>query len=358
MTREKPPASSLRRGSATIRDVAALAGVSTATVSRVINGVGTVEPELVQRVRASCTALQYRPNRAARSLAGGRSVMVGLLIADIRIPFFMEIVCGAEATLQKHGYLSILCNFQEDPLGAREYRQYVELMIAVPVAGGIVVPRSGRDPALKLFREHDMPIVSVDQRLPDDVSDAVVIDNVSAAREAVHSLIASGYRRIGHISGPEGAMTGRDRTLGYRAALDDAGIRQDPSLECHGLYNEKTGYRFTNALLDLEPPIDALFTANYTITVGALRALHERGLRVPETFGLAAFDEVPSLPGVPPITCVVQPAYEMGVAAARRLVQRLEENGPHIRQEIVLPYHIRSGAVARPHAFPDDALAV
>jgi LacI family transcriptional regulator len=314
---------------------------------------------MAQRVREACATLQYRPNRAARSLAGGRSVMVGLLIADIRIPFFMEIVCGAEATLKKHGYLPILCIFQELPMGVREYRQYIELMVAVPVAGAIVVPRSDHDPALKLFHEHDMPIVSVDQRLSDKVSDAVVIDNVAAAGDAVQHLIAKGYRRIGHISGPDSSMTGRDRALGYRAALDAAGIPYDPALECHGSYNEKTGYRFTHALLDLQPSIDALFTANYTITVGALHALQERGLRVPEAFGLAAFDEVPTLPGVPLVTCVVQPAYEMGVTAARRLVQRLEESGPHIRQEIVLPYQVRSGTAARPHVLSDgDALAV
>ncbi len=355
---EKPSDAGVTRNAATIRDVARTAGVSTATVSRVLNGVATVEPRMAQRVREACASLQYRPNRAARSLAGGRSVMVGLLIADIRIPFFMEILCGAEATLKKHGYLPILCNFQEDPLGVREYRQYIELMVTVPVAGAIVVPRSGRDPSVKLFHEHAMPLVSVDQRLPDEVSDAVVIDNVAAAREAVQHLLAKGYRRIGHISGPEDSMTGRDRATGYRAALAAANIPYDPSLECHGTYNEKTGYRFTHALLDRMPSIDALFSANYTITVGALRALHERGLRVPETFGLAAFDEVSSLPGVPLITCVVQPAYEMGVTAARRLVQRLEESGPHIRQEIVLPYQIRSGPAVRPHVFPDDALAV
>jgi LacI family transcriptional regulator len=359
VARERPDGTSTGRGATTIRDVARHAGVSTATVSRVLNGKVTVEPALAERVHAACAALQYQPSHAARSLASGRSGLVGLLVADIRIPFFMEAVCGAEAILRRHGYLPILCNFQEDPAGAREYRRFIELLVAVPLAGALVVPRHDRGAALRLFREHAIPTVTIDHRSADGVSDSVVIDNVAAAREAVTHLIANGYRRIGLIAGPETAMTGRDRALGYRLALQDAGIVHDPSLEYHDVYNEKTGYRYTQTLLECQPPIDALFTANYTITVGALRALYERGLRVPEDLGLAGFDEVPSLfPGGPSITCIAQPAYDLGAAAARRLIQRLEERGPHLRQEIVLPYQLQIGASSRPRGDGDQALAV
>jgi LacI family transcriptional regulator len=184
-----------KRGAATIRDVARYAAVSTATVSRVLNGVATVEPALVDRVHAACTALQYRPNHAARSLASGRSGMIGLLVADTQIPFFLEIVCGAAAILRRHSYLPILCNFQEDPHGAREYRRFIELMVGVPLAGALVVPRYDRSPALRLFHDHNIPIVTVDHRSADGLSDSVVIDNITATREAVAHLIANGYRR-------------------------------------------------------------------------------------------------------------------------------------------------------------------
>lgn len=329
-------------------DVAAHAGVSTATVSRVLNGVVTVEPTLVDRVLAACAALHYQPNRAARTLRGGRSAIVGLLVPNIRTSFFMEIVSGVEAVLRYGGYHPILCNYWDKPQGPLQFTKFIEHLVAVPLAGAIVVPRHDRDPALLLFQEHKIPMVAIDHRTLDD-SDSVLIDNVGAARDAVAHLIANGYRRIGLISGPDNLTTGRQRAQGYRLALEEAGIGIDPALERRGKFDELTGESQTNDLLDHRPSVEALFTTNVSLTIGALRALHAGGLRVPYDMALAGFDELPAvLPGYPSITTVVQPAMEMGAAAARRLIQRLKSDGPHTRQEIILAHHLHVGDSSLP----------
>lgn len=343
MPRETLSAHPEKRGPATVRDVAAYAGVSTATVSRVLNGVVTVEPTLVDRVLAACAALHYQPNPAARTLRGGRSVMVGLLVLNIRNSFFMEVVSGVEAVLRHGGYLPILCNYLDKPQGPLQFIKFIEHLVAVPLAGAIVIPRHDQDPALTLFREHRIPVVAIDHRTVDE-SDSVLIDNVGAAREAVAHLIANGYRRIGLICGPDKLTTGHGRAQGYRAALEEAGIARDPALERRGKFDEHTGEVHAAELLDLHPPVEALFTTNMSLTLGALRVLHKRGLRIPEDVALVGFDEIPSvLPGYPSITTVVQPAFEMGATAARRLIQRLEGDGPHTRQEIILAHQLRIG---------------
>lgn len=341
-----------------MREVAAYAGVSTATVSRVLNGVVTVEPTLVDRVLAACAALHYQPNRAARTLRGGRSVMIGLLVPNIRTSFFMEIVSGVEAVLHHGGYLPILCNYLDKPQGPLHFTKLIEYLVAVPLAGAIVVPRHDQDPALTLFREHRMPVVAIDHRSLDE-SDSVLIDNVGAAREAVAHLIANGYRRIGLISGPDKLTTGRQRAQGHRAALQEAGIAYDPALERHGKFDERAGEAGATELLDLQPPVEALFTTNVSLTIGALRVLHQRGLRIPEDVALVGFDDLPSvLPGYPSITTVVQPAFEMGATAARRLIQRLEGGGSHTRQEIVLAHQLRVGDSSRARASSVASTAV
>jgi DNA-binding LacI/PurR family transcriptional regulator len=274
--------------------------------------------------------------------------MVGLLVPHIRTGFFTDVVSGVEGVLRFGGYLPILCNYLDKPQGPLQYIKFIEHLVAVPLAGAIVVPRHDQDPALMLFRERRIPVVAIDHRTPDD---SVLIDNVGAAREAVAHLIANGYRRIGLISGPNTLTTGSGRAQGYRMALEESGIAYDPDLARHSKFDEYAGDVQANYLLDLQPPIDALFTTNVSLTTGALRALHKRGLRVPEDVGLVGFDEIPlMMPDYPSITTVVQPALEMGATAARRLIQRLEGDGPHSRQEIVLAHELRIGDSSRAHA--------
>jgi LacI family transcriptional regulator len=320
----------------------------------VLNGADTVDRTLAERVRAAMEELRYQPSRAARTLAGRHSTIIGLLVIDMQNPFFMEIIRGVEDLAQRKGFLAVLCNSAEDP---RREHQYIEVLCAEPVAGAVVVPASDRKPALRLFAERGIPVVTIDRRVRDRFVDSVLIDNVGAAYEAVAHLIANGYRRIGLVTGPESAPTARERREGYRLALHAAGIPHDPGLERSGPFLEDSARRQAGELLDLKPPIDALFTGNNRLTMGALQALYARGIRVPEEIGLAGFDEVPwATPGAISLTTVIQPAYEMGYAATARLIERLQHPGGSPRQDIVLAHQFRVGDSSRPRTFASAPL--
>jgi LacI family transcriptional regulator len=336
----------------TIQDVAAQAGVSPATVSRVLNGSARVSPALAERVRATMQALQYRPSRAARALRANRSTILGLLISDIQNPFFTTLVRGVEDVAQRSGYSVILCNSDENP---EKERHYIEVLCAEQVAGAIVVPTRERQDAMQLFRDHQIPVVAVDRRVRARDIDAVLVDNVRGAREAIAHLIGNGYRRIGLITGPLTTTTGRERRDGYRQALRDAGIPLDPHLEHCGPFKEESGLQLAGELCDLSTPIDALFATNNLLTLGALEALHARNLRIPDDIAVVGFDEMPwaALSSIS-LTTVTQPVYDLGSTAAMRLVHRLHNPGVLTRQEIVLAptLCIRGSSRPRVHALP------
>lgn len=332
---------------ANILDVAKRAGVSISTVSRVLNGRDRVNEDVVARVRQAAEELQYQPSRAARSLRAKQTAIIGLLITDIQNPFFTALVRGVEDVAQRNGFSLILCNSDEDP---QKERQYIEVLCAERVAGAIVTPTREQQRALKLFQEHNIPIVAVDRKVKGGEVDAVLVDNQRGAREATEHLLANGYRRVGIISGPVTTTTGRERLAGYRQALQNAGLKPDPVFERLGSFKEESGRRLAHELLDLEQPVDALFVANNLMTLGALAALNERHRRIPEEVGIVGFDEMQwSALSAISLTTVTQPVYEIGSTAAQRLFQRLQNPGAFTRQEIVLAPTLRVRDSSRPH---------
>jgi LacI family transcriptional regulator len=336
----------------TMRKVAEVAGVSMATVSRVLNGSGPVDPQVAERVRTVISSLRYQPNRAASMLASNRSVFIGLLLCDIQNIFFIEMMRGIEEEIRRSGYLLIMCSNPPNHQGTKEQRQYIEILAAAPVAGAIIVPTQERVKELELLKTRNIPIVVVDQRVRDASIDSVRIDNVMAAKEAVSHLIANGYRRIGVITGPQLATTANERLLGYHQALQEAGIERDPALEHRGLFFEETAQNATHTLLNLDPPVDAIFATNNRLTVGALRTLYLRHKRVPDDIALAGFDEIYwPVPDMVSVTTVIQPAYEIGRTAANRLIQRIRQpDAP--RHEIILPHQFIIGESSRSHVRP------
>ncbi len=335
---------------ANIQDVAKRAGVSISTVSRVLNGSARVNGEVALRVRAAIEELHYQPSHAARTLQTNRSHIIGLLLTDIQNPFFTTLIRGVEDVAQRNGYSLILCNSDED--SAKE-RQYIEVLCAERVAGAIVVSINGRQRDLQLFHQHNIPIVAVDRRIADSDADAVLVDNVRGAREAVAHLVANGYQRIGIITGPPTATTGQERLEGYRQALRAAGITPDAQLERYGSFKEESGRQLTNELLDLEPALDALFVANNLMTLGALEAFYLRNIRVPDDIALVGFDEMPwaALSAIS-LTTVTQPVYEIGSTAAMRLFQRLQAPTTLTHQEIVLAPTLRIRGSSQPRMVP------
>ncbi len=305
-----------------ISDVARLAGVSSATVSRVLSGKPHVSAAVRAQVEAAVETLRYRPNRIARSLRVQRSRVIGLIVSDIQNPFFSRIVRGVEDAVQPHGFAVFVCNTDESP--ERE-ALYLELLLDEQVAGVILTPAVDAAPRYRPFTETQIPLVVLDRQVTDLEVDTVVSDNFGAARAVVTDLIASGHRRIGTILSDLSIATGRDRFLGYQQALTDAGLPLDPALSLFGKPVEAEGYRLAEALLSQKDRPTALFSGSRLLTSGVLRYLWDAQLRIPGDLALASFDTLDWLPDMPKILCVAQPAYDMGQQAAALLLRRMAE---------------------------------
>ncbi|MBB6547238.1 LacI family DNA-binding transcriptional regulator [Nonomuraea rubra] len=315
----------------TIYDVARAAGVSAATVSRVLNGQRTVDPDMVARVLTAVRELGYRPNAVARNLRRSRTTLWAVIISDIGNPFFTSMVRGIEDVAQQAGYSVVLCNSDEDP---DKEETYVAAALSEQMAG-VIISSSGSVKAARSLLDSPVPVVAVDRELPRGEVDTVVVDNEAGARTATEHLLAAGYRRIACITGPEGVSTADHRLAGYTAALpaEPLVIRTD--------FREQGGYDAMAALLSAAERPDAVFVANNLMTVGALRCLADRGVDVPGEMGLVGFDEIPWADLVrPSLTTVAQPTYELGRMAARLLVDRIATPAAK-PATVVLPAELR-----------------
>ncbi len=329
----------------TIRDVAIAAGVSTATVSRVLNDDPRVSPALAARVRKSARDLSYTPSRAARTLRTRRSQVWALVLSDIRNPFFTEVIRGIEEVAYGAGYSLTLANSDENP--ARE-RSNLQLAAAEQVSGIILVPTRTTGADLAFLRQSAIPVVSLDRRVDGGGVDCVLTDHIRGSQLAVDHLVENGYQRIACIAGPADTTSGADRMAGYRAALATHGVAGDPQLARHSDFTEDGGYRETLALLDLPIRPDAVFVGNNVMTVGSLRAIADAGLQVPRDVAVVGFDEMSwSRLLNPPLTTVAQPSYDLGCEAARLLLSRLAGYRGTARNVVLPPaLHIRASSVS------------
>lgn len=312
---------------ATLQEVAARAQVSIATVSRVLNKSDKVVPETRAAVEQALLDLGYRPSRVARRLRmnSGRAHLVGLIIPDIQNPFYAEIARGVEDAAYANEYALILCNSDEN---AEKERFYLDVMRDESVDGVVLPPFDDTDRAVVELVRTGMPVVCVDRSLARVQTDLVDVDNHRGAFEAVKHLVGKGHRSIGLIEGRSEVSTSRERRRGYLDALaaHDITVRKD--LIRSGDFKQESGRVLANELLDLRRPPTALFVCNNLMTVGALAALHQRGLRVPQDVALVGFDDLPWAEALdPPPTVVRQPAYEVGRQAMELLLKRIMEPG-------------------------------
>lgn len=302
-----------------IKDVAAKAGVSVATVSRVINHNPNVKTYLRERVLCAIEEIGYQPSGIARSMRNQSLAVVGLIISDIQNPFFTSLVRAVEDTALANGYTVLLCNSDEDP---KKEQLYIEVMARERVAGIIIIPaQSECCPSLKNLK---IPIVVVDRKLQKFPGDSVLLDNVYGSKQATEHLIKLGHKRIGLVSAPTNISVGADRLLGYQKALREHGIDADGSLVRVGNFKESGGYQAAKELLELDHRPTAIFSVNNLMTQGALRAVYEKKLKIPDDISFIGFDDMPWLTLItPPITAVRQPVYKMGAEAAMLLFDRL-----------------------------------
>jgi LacI family transcriptional regulator len=304
----------------TIYDVARLASVSPATVSRVLNDRGDVDATLAARVREAVKMLGYRPNIVARNLRRQVADVWALIISDIENPHFTSMVRGVEDVAQANGHSVVLCNSDEEL--AKESR-YVEVAVAERMAGVLISPASDRDTAVGPLLDRGIPVVCLDRKLRKSPIDAVLVDNRRGAEEATSHLLKSGYRRVACVTGPLRTSTGAQRLAGYRKALTAGGVEVDPALIRVADYKEAGGYEAVRSLLDSGERPDALFIANGLMTMGALQCLADEGVQTPDEIGIVGFDDPPWARLMrPAVSAVAQPTYEIGRRAAQLLVDR------------------------------------
>lgn len=303
-----------------IYDVAKRARVSAATVSAVLNDSAFVSAGLKERVQAAVTALRYQPNLLARSLAQRKTQTIGMIVPDIANPFFPEVVRGAEDVARAAGYTLLICSSDSD---LKKEETYLRLFLAKRV-DGILLTKAPGPLASGLHREiarASIPVVLIARRAAGFRADVVELDDRDAAYEGVTHLLRLGYRRVGFIGGVPGATTSTRRLDGYRAALSDWKRPFDRSLVAEGDFKMESGHRAGLELLRHHP--DAVFIANYLMSVGFIKALEQYRLRCPEDVAIVTCDDYPWLDAFSPrLTTLDLAKRELGAAAARMLVDR------------------------------------
>ena len=327
---------------ATIKDVAARAKVSSATVSHVINGTRKVAPATVERVQQAMNALDYHPNAVAQSLRTQKTNVIGAVVSDITNPFFATLIRGAEDAAIEAGYSLIVCNSDES---LEKEDRYVRLLRRRQIDGLLISPvGDGSHSVVHELPKWKVPFVFVDRRVDDVEADAVLSDNEEGAYQATRHLIERGHRRIGLILGIKGATTTEERFAGYQNALDEAGLPFLTELISYGKYRVIGGQKSVSELLSLSGPPTAIFTTNNLMTIGVLQELFHRQVVIPEQMAVVSFDD-PNLGELlrPPLTVVTQDPYSMGKVAVERLLFKLggEPNIPHKEDRVPVKLCIR-----------------
>lgn len=303
-----------------IQDVARLAGVSSATVSRVLSQKPHVRESVKSRVLAAIHELNYEPNRVARSLRVQRSSIIGLIISDIQNSFFNTVVRAIEDSFYQEGYAVFLCNSDEDP---EKERMYLNLLKAERVAGVILTPTSSARETLLSLMQADIPVVAIDRDVAELELDTVITNNQETAAALVRHLIRQGHRHIAAILPDLTIGTGHERFEGYKQALAEANLALKPELIKTGKPVTQDGYRLGQELLQERP--SAIFSATKLMTLGLLRAIQEQGLKIPQDITLAAFDKLDWMPCQVEMSYAEQPTYELGKMAAKLLLERFDQ---------------------------------
>jgi LacI family transcriptional regulator len=315
---------------ATVRDVAREARVSTATVSRVLNGDPRVSPATAERVREAIALLGYSVNRAARSLKTSATRSIGVIAPDLGTEFFMLLADRLELELASRGYSMLIASSRES---AAEEERLLGLFSARLVDGIVAIPATAEGGHFRRAIAAGIPLVLVDRAPEGAMADSVLVDNEGGAREATIALAGLGHRRLGFLGGEPGVTTARERHEGFRRALAELGIAPEPAFESFGPAHIESGYRRLGALLARPGAPEAWFIVNADTHIGATNWLYTEGKAFRDRLAFAAFDEMPYSPLLPFCRFAVeQPVAEMGKVAAGLILERVAgEGGPEPR---------------------------
>ena len=315
---------------ATIKDVAREASVSIATVSRVFNGAAVVREETALRIRAVAASLRYAPHGGARSLITNRTHTLGVLLPDLYGEFFSELIHGIDLTARRSGYHILVSRSWE---GRTEIEEAMRAMRGRVDGLLLMSPHIDADTLLNL--PVNLPVVLLCSESKGHELDSVTIQNSRGARDMVGHLIAMGHSRIAIIKGSAGNFDAAERLRGYRAALREGGIGPDKSLERDGDFTESGGYAAALDLLANDPRPTAIFATNDSMAIGALSALRESGVRVPEDIAVAGFDDIPLARYMdPPLSSVHVPISVLGSRAVGILLHAITHKDEHTRERV------------------------
>lgn len=333
--------------SVTIKDIAKLSGVSTATVSKVINHKDSdIGKSTIERVKKIIEEQKYSPNIVARSMITKKTKTIGLVIPDVRNPFFTDLARGAEDVANERGYSLLFCNTDDD---LKKEIKYINNLIEKQIDGIALAGAAIRDQSLEENMDIKIPIVSLDRNVYfKGIEGKIEVDNFSGAYDAVNHLVQLGHKKIMFLSGQVNIKLSKDRLEGYKRALSDNGIDYNENLVVVGRYSSEFGYEtMKNMVLDKE--ITAIFCGNDLIAIGAMNALKEKHISIPEDISIVGFDDIYISTLVsPPLTTVRQPSYEIGYLAIETLIDILECKKDFSKKvEIKLELKIRESTCKR-----------
>ncbi|BCT32513.1 MULTISPECIES: LacI family DNA-binding transcriptional regulator [Pseudomonas] len=319
---------------ATIKDVAALAGISYTTVSHVLNKTRPVSEEVRVKVEAAIKRLDYVPSAVARSLKAKTTATIGLLVPNSLNPYFAELARGIEDYCERNGYCVILCNSDDNP---DKQRNYLRVLLEKRIDGLIVTSAGGDSGLAQGLAGVRTPMVIVDRGLEGVDADLVRIDHHYGAYLATRHLLELGHRDIACIGGPANTSVAQMRLAGFRQALQEAGVEVPAGRILESDFSSTGGYRAAAQLLESRPP-SAIFAANDMMGIGVLRAAAERNIRVPSELSVIGFDDILMSRYVyPALTTVGQSILQLGETAAELLLRRIAARELPVDQRIVTP---------------------
>jgi LacI family transcriptional regulator len=331
----------------TIKDVARTAGVSVATVSRVLNGRRSVDPALSTKVLNAASELNFKASRLARSFRKRSAQTIALVVPDIQNPFFAAIAHEIEEAAFRSGYTLLICNTSDDL--ARE-TQYFDLLADEAVAGVIVSTANEHRVHDEIERAivRGVAIVAIDRRLEGVPVDSVLSDNFGGARQATAHLIGLGHRRIAIVTGPDDFAPARERRLGFEQALRDHGLMPDPALVMATNFRDSGAEAAAHELWALAGRPTAIFVGSGNQAIGVLRALNTVGARIPDDISVMVFDDLEWASAFhPPITAIEQNTAQIGATAMTLLMNRIANPGANPEERrIPTRFHIRRSCAA------------
>ena len=319
---------------ATIYSIAKKIGISASTVSRALRNSGYVRKELKEQIFAVAKEMEYEPNLVAVGLLSKQSYSLGLVLPDITNPYFPEIARGVEDAASKNGYNVFLCN--TDGITSKE-ASYLKLLRSKQIDGVIFIAANEDPVGPRRLQKANIPIVLVDRRV-DIQCDYVTADNFRGGFIATRHLLERGHRRIAVVTGPAKLSSSIQRLEGYKAALQDEGVKFSESLVIEGDYQAKGGYASASAFLSMNPRPTAVFVCNDLMAIGLMEAFEQYGVSVPKDCSIVGYDDT-MLASVcrPKLTTVSQPKYEMGSLACEIMIDRLKRPDAKLMSEVFMP---------------------